>query len=261
MKNFYILSILPYEGLFRWGSSRLGHMSHLFISPILTILLFLYLGRFNGDEDATRFYIVGVAVLSMPSVVLGGMFQCFYYDHAGATLPAVLATPVSRLRLYLSRGISHLPNGLIVVSSGVAVSSILAGFILEINIVVVSFAVLAVTFSVTAFSLVFAPTVILMREWLSLRSIGAGFLLLSTGAVIPIDSFPSPINVLVRGLPVTNGLEALRHGIMGSGISEAAMLLIAEMSIGLVYLLIGYWVFLRFISYASHTGVLYADVD
>ena len=77
-----------------------------------------------------------------------------------------------------------------------------------------------------------------------------GFLLIFTGANIPLSELPDWASTISEGLPFTHAIEAARLLADGASFSSVAGLVGTELLIGLFYATVGYLV-LRFMEVQS----------
>ena len=74
--------------------------------------------------------------------------------------------------------------------------------------------------------------------------IGVSTLFLAlTGAIIPTERLPGPLGDIGHVLPLTNGLFAFRESFNGAGLAAVAEHLLLELTVGLVYAVLGYLTF------------------
>ena len=79
-----------------------------------------------------------------------------------------------------------------------------------------------------------------IRENAVLSNVIFGFLLIFTGANVPLDDLPNWMSTLAQGLPFTHAIKAARELVAGASLGDVAGLLGAELLVGAVYGILGY---------------------
>jgi ABC-2 type transport system permease protein len=133
-------------------------------------------------------------------------------------------------------------NGAFVAAFALFVGSLILGVHLPAS----SFAplllvVLIAALSCTGLGLVNAALSLRIRENAVLSNVIFGFLLIFTGANVPLDDLPQWMRAVSHGIPFTHGIEAARRLADGAGLGDVAGLVLTEALIGVVYGAIGYW--------------------
>jgi ABC-2 type transport system permease protein len=67
-----------------------------------------------------------------------------------------------------------------------------------------------------------------------------GFLLIFTGANVPLDSLPGWMSTAAQGMPFTHAIEAARKLAAGRSLGDVGGLVGAEVLVGAVYGVLGY---------------------
>jgi ABC-2 type transport system permease protein len=81
-------------------------------------------------------------------------------------------------------------------------------------------------------------------------------LLIFSGANVPIEKFPQIMQSISWALPLTRGIAAARLLVGGAGLGDISSLLWGELGIGLLYGLLGYFLFAWFEIQAKRRGTL-----
>jgi ABC-2 type transport system permease protein len=81
-------------------------------------------------------------------------------------------------------------------------------------------------------------------------------LLVFSGANVPIAQLPAWMQVVSNVLPLTRGIAASRALAAGASLSDVSPLLISEIGIGLLYGVLGYFLFAWFETQAKMRGTL-----
>jgi len=67
-----------------------------------------------------------------------------------------------------------------------------------------------------------------------------GFLLIFTGANVPLDALPGWMSTAAQGMPFTHAIAAARKLAAGASLGDVGSLVGAELGVGAVYGLAGY---------------------
>jgi ABC-2 type transport system permease protein len=100
--------------------------------------------------------------------------------------------------------------------------------------------VLIAALSCTGLGLVNAALSLRIRENAVLSNVIFGFLLIFTGANVPLHDLPSWMSTVAQGLPFTHAIEAARQLADGASLGDVADLLGAELLVGAIYGILGY---------------------
>jgi ABC-2 type transport system permease protein len=126
-----------------------------------------------------------------------------------------------------------------------AFALVVGGLIVGIHVPPSSVAPLALATAICAFSctglgLLGAAFGLLMREQAVLANVMFGFLLIFTGANVPVSALPGWMQSVSEVLPFTHGIEAAREIADGAPLADVADLLATEIAIGVVFGTVGY---------------------
>jgi ABC-2 type transport system permease protein len=157
------------------------------------------------------------------------------------TLSAILVSPAPRLPLFLGRSLPVVLNGAFVGAFALGAGSLILGVHLPArSLAPLGLAVLIAAFSCTGLGLVNGAVSLRIRENAVLNNVIFGFLLIFTGANVPLDSMPSWMSTAAQGMPFTHAIKAARQLAAGSGLGDVSGLLGAELLVGAAYGLLGY---------------------
>lgn len=157
------------------------------------------------------------------------------------TLGAILVSPAPRLPLFFGRAVPVVLNGMFV-----AAFSLFAGsLILDVDIPASAIPALGLVVAVAAFSctglgLINAALALRIRESAVLSNILFGFLLIFTGANVPLADLPDWMRTVSDLIPFTHAIAAAREVADGASAASVLDLVGAELLVGVVYLAAGY---------------------
>jgi ABC-2 type transport system permease protein len=238
LRVFFVGGLIAYRGLFNWLTPK-QYFPTMLGGPLFQILFFAYLGRFaNAQSDA--FYAVGNAIQISAMAGVFGMAITIGGERWTQTLGPLLATPASRLAIFLGRAVPNLAQGLIVSAFGFAVSRLLLDFHPPLSSVpAMALIVLVSVASCTAFGMVIGAFGLRLRDSFLVANPTYFLMLLLCGVNVPLDVLPGWLAAIGRCLPLTHGIEAGRI-VAGGGALDWG-LLGTEAGIGLAYAVAAYF--------------------
>ena len=249
LRIFFVGGKMTYRALFYWLTPQI-YIPSLIVAPIFQILLFAYIGRSAGLES-DEFYVVGNALQYAAIPCLFAMNQLVSGERFQNTLSAILVSPAHRIPLFFGRAAPVLAN-----AAFVSAFSFTAGVaILQVDVPLSAVPALALVIAVAAFSctglgLMNAAVSLRVRENAVLANVIFGFLLIFTGANVPLDELPSWGRTMSEGLPFTHAIEAARELTDGASFGSVSGLVATEVLVGVIYATAGYLV-LRFMEQQS----------
>src|SRR4029079_424328 len=167
---------------------------------------------------------------------LFAMAQAIGGERFQNTLSAILVSPAPRIPLFFGRSLPVVLNGAFVAAFALLTGSI----VLRVHLPASSLAprllvVLIAALSCTGLGLVNAALSLRIRENAVLSNVIFGFLLIFTGANVPLDDLPNWMSTLAQGLPFTHAIKAARELVAGASLGDVAGLLGGELLVGAVY--------------------------
>jgi ABC-2 type transport system permease protein len=230
--------LTSYRALFNWISPWI-FFPHMIGFPVFETLFFAYLGRFAGVQSDT-FFLIGNAFIAIAVTGMFGMSAAISGERRQQTLSALLASPASRVALFLGRALPSIVTGVVVAVA----SATICALILDVSIDASQLPALLVvalvaSFSCTSLGLWLGAFGLRGRNMTVFADAIAGLMLIVTGANVPLDSLPQWVQEISRFVPLTHAIEAAREIAAGATLDDVAGLVQAELEIGLVFLLVG----------------------
>lgn len=203
---------------------------------VLQVAFFSYLGYYAGGPAGRTFAFVGATaqmmtmatVVKAPDVLLDERVMGTLYRQRLATVP-LPATAAARWWIYTCEGFCMSLTATLVLAAPFGGSSLL----LHVLRAAPLFALLALTTS--AFGLAVGSFALTQRADVLITNLAAYSLLVLAGAIAPLNAFGSIGSHLVRVLPLTNGLLAVRAVVAGRGWLGDALL---ELAVGVGWALV-----------------------
>jgi ABC-2 type transport system permease protein len=238
---FVVGGVLSFRGLWYWLTPWI-YVPTMLVAPIFQILLFAYIGRSAGLES-NEFYLIGNALQYASIPCLFAMAQMVGGERFQNTLSAILVSPAPRIPLFFGRSLPVVLNGAFVSAFSLAVGSVILGVHLPASSLgPLALTILIAAFSCTGLGLINAALSLRIRENAVLNNVIFGFLLIFTGANVPLDSLPGWMSTAAQGMPFTHAIEAARQLAAGKPLGDVADLLGAELLVGAIYGIVGFTV-------------------
>jgi ABC-2 type transport system permease protein len=242
LRLFFIGGYIAYKALFNWMRPSY-YIPTMLGAPLFQVLFFAYIGRFADLEDDT-FFVVGNAVQLSAMAGVYGMAMTIGGERWTQTLSPLLASPASRLALFLGRALPIAVNGMITSVFVFGVGWWLLDFSLAADqIPALAVVVLVSGTACTCFGLMVGAVGLRARDVFFLANLVVFVLLLISGANVPLDALPGWLEVISRGVPLTHGIEAAREIAAGASLGDVAGLVWAELAIGAGYAAAAYALF------------------
>ena len=238
LRLFFVGGVTSYRALFYWLSPTI-YIPSLLVAPIFQILLFAYIGRSAGLES-DLFYVTGNAIQYAAIPCLFAMAQTVSGERYQNTLSAILVSPAKRLPLFVGRALPVMGNAAFVSAVSFTAGCLILGVDLPAgSIPGLAVVILIAAFSCTGLGLTNAAVSLRVRENAVLSNVIFGFLLIFTGANVPISELTGWMQDISHVLQLTHAIEASRELASGASFASVTDLLATELGIGFTYLAAG----------------------
>src|SRR5207244_2322204 len=155
---------------------------------------------------------------------LFAMSQAIGGERFQETLSAILVSPAARIPLFFGRSLPVVLNGALVSAFALVVGSLILGVHLPASsFAPLALVVLIAAFSCTGLGLINAALSLRIRENAVLSNVIFGFLLIFTGANVPLDDLPSWMSTAAQGLPFTHAIAAARKLANGTKLGDLSL--------------------------------------
>jgi ABC-2 type transport system permease protein len=255
LRVFFSGGITSYRALFAWINPWLA-VPMLVVYPIFQTLFFVYLGRSAGVASDS-FFLIGNTFIATAVTGLFGMGQAMAGERRFQTLPILLASPASRLALFLGRAVPSMVNGFVVAAISFALGVWIVGVhFTSTTIEALAVALLTSCFACTALGLCIGSLGIRGRSVGLFADSISGSMLIVSGANVPFGRLPHVLRTISSGIPLTHGIAAARQLATGANLTHVEPLLGKELLIGGIYLVAGLALLSVFEREGRRTGAL-----
>ena len=223
--------LISFRGLFGWLHPAI-FVPTLIVPPIFQVLFFAYLGRAAGSSRTRSTSSATRSTRRLPG--LFAISHAINGERKSQTLAPLLASPASRVALFLGRSLPVMAIGLLVS----VVSFTFGVMLLDVEIPAHALPrsrspMLATAFSCTALGVAHAGRGLRVRE-MAVFDLVFAVLLVFCGVNVPLDDLPGWMSTVAEALPVTHAVEAARDVVAGASLGSVADLLVTEVAIGVL---------------------------
>jgi len=220
---------------------------------------FVFVGLFFVGPSAVPFIAVGNALQAVAWNTVFSVVNITGHDKWEGALPLLLATPASRLPIFVGRAMIHVLDGML----SVAISFLFAIFLFGVDFGQANALALVVTvfltaFTMSGFGLLIGGFSFYFRDPIVFANIFTFILLIFCGVNFPIQDLPAWARPVSYAFPLTYGVAAARKAITGETLLGISTLLGQQLLAGLISMMLGYLFFRSFEHVGRKTGKLEA---
>lgn len=256
LRLFWQGTLLSYIALFAW-LRPVTYLASKIVMPLAQMLFFTYLGTFATGRGNAHFYVIGNAIqIAAVSGIYGVTFS-IGGDRWAGTLPYLFGTPANRLVMFFGRAFMHIIDGALGVVVAFTWGVVLFGLDLtHTNLPALALTITVATISTCGLGLLMGCLSLITANVMFVNNTVYFALLIFSGANVDISSLPVVMRAISYALPLTRGISSARLLIAGKSLSEAMPLILGELGIGLIYGVLGYFLFMWFEVVAKRRGTL-----
>jgi ABC-2 type transport system permease protein len=237
LRVFFAGGVTSYRALFAWVNPWV-FVPMLVAYPLFQILFFAYLGRSAGVGAA--FFLIGDSFVAAAITGLFGMGHAIGGERRFQTLPILLASPTSRLALFLGRSMPTVVNGFAVAAISFGLGSLILGLHFQSGeLAKLALALLVSCFACTALGLCIGALGLRGRSVSVFADFIGALMLVVSGANVPFHRLPHVVRTIASGVPLTHGINAARQVVNGASVGHVGNLLGAELGIAAAYFAVG----------------------
>lgn len=252
---YVIQAWFAFQALFAW-STPFNYFVSKFGFTFFSMLMFVYIGKFVGLNDPV--YIVIGNILLMPSTNgVGGISMTIGNERQFGAMSYLLGSPAPRAPVFLGRALFHILDSFVTVAIALPVACwIFRLDTTNINFFLALLCVFITSFTTSGMGFIMGSISLVSRDgWMVTSTLSLSLYIL-VGANFPVSSLPRILQIVSYSLPMTRGIMAARAALNGANWTVIAPLLLGEISVGLIYVAVGYAMF-RFLERKSmNSGVL-----
>lgn len=256
LRIFWQGMILSYAALFAW-LRPVTYLASKIVMPLAQMLFFTFLGTFATGKDSAQFYVIGNSIQIAAVSGIFGVTMSIGGERWAGTLVYLFGAPANRITMFFGRAFMHIVDGFIGVVIAFMWGAVLFGLdFSQANLPALALTILVTTVSTCGLGLLMGCLSLITANVMFVNNSVYFLLLIFSGANVDIKILPVWMQGISYSLPMTRGLAAARAIFAGSGFSDVMPLILAELGIGLLYGLLGYFLFTWFEREAKQRGTL-----
>ncbi|NPV57157.1 MAG: ABC transporter permease [Anaerolineae bacterium] len=243
VRLYFIQAWFAYRSLFSW-STPFNYFVSKFGFSFFALIYFVFIGQFVGLSDPL--YIVLGNILMIPATNgVSGISLTVGNERQFGALSYLLGSPAPRAPLFLGRGFFHILDNFITVSVALPVAILLFHYdASQANFPLVMLCVLITSFTTSGMGFIMGSISLVNRDGWMITSTLSLALYILVGVNFPVTALPGWLQSVSYSLPMTRGILAARMALVGSGWDSIASLILGEVLIGMLYIAVGYGMFL-----------------
>ncbi|MBP9676552.1 MAG: ABC transporter permease [Anaerolineaceae bacterium] len=252
---YFYQAWFSYRSLFSW-STPFTYLTSKIGFPFFSMLFFVFMGKFVGFSDP-MFIVVGNILMMPVTNGLYGLSMTIGNERQFGAMSYLLGSPAPRAPLFTGRAFFHILDGFITIVVALPIAMLL--FKIDFSginfmLLICCLALLAIT--TTGLGFIMGTISLLSRDgWMLTTTLGQ-LLYILIGVNIPIDKLPPTLQTISAYLPMTRGIQATRLALFGAGWENVAGLLLGELLVAVVYIIVGYTLFMYVERASMSTGSL-----
>lgn len=256
IRTFLSSAVFSFKAQFSWLNPSMW-LTMKFVLSLSQMAFFVFVGLFIRGPSVIPFIAIGNALQTVSWNTVFSVIQITSHDKWDGTLPALLATPASRLPLFVGRAMLHVFDGMISVVVSFAFATLLFGVDFgKANFLALAVAVIVTALTMTGFGLLVGGFAFRFRNPLVFANIFTYILLLFCGINFPVQDLPAALQPVAYVFPLTYGVDAARNAIAGTDLLGILPTIGLQLVVGGAAMMLGYFFFQRFENMARKSGKL-----
>ncbi|MFN8410996.1 MAG: ABC transporter permease [Anaerolineales bacterium] len=167
--------------------------------------------QYSGTTDFMSFILLGTVLESFINAVLWGMGYALKNDMDSGVMESNWLTPIPRLLILVGHSVTNLLVTTITSIGMLFFGGLIFGFHASGDVFKALLPILPMMIGLYGFGFAFAAVVMLMREANTLVDISSFLVQIFSGSNFPVNALPKFLLPIALALPLTYGLDAIRH--------------------------------------------------
>jgi ABC-2 type transport system permease protein len=241
MRLFFVTADYSFRALFHW-LRPVPYVVNRVLFPLVQLTFFALVGQYGGSQSLS-FYLVGNAI-GVATLSCFGVSQAVADERWQGTLSYILAAPAPRVPIFFGRAAYHVVDGMLNMAAAFLLAVLIFGLRLPLEgLAGLILAMLVATLAICGVGLLLGALAYIFLDAILLANWAMFILLLLTGMNVPLSELPPFAAAIGQALPLTRSIAAARMYAAGAPFEAGLGLLAADLAIGAVYAVAGFFLF------------------
>lgn len=238
LTDFFYQSYLSYKALYGWITLKAFVLTRI-ILPLIRLMFFCYVAMFINGYDNLAPYILGNALMLCTATCINGLGNVFLIDRQTGTLNCVLLSQKNRILFFIQKSLIGIFISCIsVIIDGIVMFSFWRISILNIDFLGVFTILLVAVFATSCLGILLGIFGLIISETNILLNVINMVLLIFSGCNFPVESLPGVLQCVSFVLPLYRSVSAIKVIMSGGRLDDIIPLLLAELLVGIFYLIL-----------------------
>ncbi len=167
--------------------------------------------QYSGTTDFMSFILLGTVLENFINAVFWGMGYALKNDMDSGVMESNWLTPIPRLLILVGHSVTNLLVTMITSAGMLIFGGLLFGFHASGDVFKAFIPIIPMMLGLYGFGFAFAAVVMLLREANALVDMSSFLVQIFSGSNFPVNALPKFLLPIALALPLTYGLDAIRH--------------------------------------------------
>jgi ABC-2 type transport system permease protein len=195
--------------------------------------------QYSGTTDFMSFILLGTVLESFINAVFWGMGYALKNDMDSGVMESNWLTPIPRLLILVGHSVTNLLVTAITSIGMLIFGGLIFGFHASGDVLKAFVPVIPMMIGLYGFGFAFAAVVMLLREANTLVDISSFLVQIFSGSNFPVNALPKFLLPIALALPLTYGLDAIRHYLINT---QPILSIQWEMALLVIFMFIMLWI-------------------
>ncbi len=195
--------------------------------------------QYSGTTDFMSFILLGTVLESFINAVFWGMGYALKNDMDSGVMESNWLTPIPRLLILVGHSVTNLLVTAITSIGMLFFGGLIFGFHASGDVFKAFLPVIPMMIGLYGFGFAFAAVVMLIREANTLVDISSFLVQIFSGSNFPVNALPKFLLPIALALPLTYGLDAIRHYLINT---KPLLAIQWEMTLLIVFMFVMLWI-------------------
>lgn len=236
--------------------SPLLRLTIIMLTNLFSMYFFFLLASYVGNPDVTPEYvIIGNMIQSIATSTLYSTSNISNMEKHTGTLEPILAAPSKLIYVFFGKSVFGIMAGIVSVTVSISFASFIFGVDFgSANLLAIAIIGLLTCLSLAGMGLAIGSFGLYLRTSSILASLFSYIGLLICGVNFPVSYLPGWLQIFSYAMPLTYAVDATRMAVGGAALSAIYLPLAIMITLGIVYLVISWFVFSLFEKISRKTG-------